>query len=345
MSSNEYKMAGGGQFDILHPSGSDGRRAYVDFVFGLEYLSVNSKLLRMMHAAMSAYGLSCLLVNGSNVERSIEAVKKGRLRPLVYLDLCGLPGDIFASMLRTVSEHGVYGLCDPKNIGWTYKAVSHPALERAGLPLPPTVMLKQTDADRDLTSEESARLGERCVIKPSYGVAGLGAVIGVAPTKNEIAKAREYNRKDDWLIQKMIRWGMCGERQAYLRGYNILGHRTLMWWNNEQGYWPLTWDDLRRYDLLPAVELIDRVAAVTGVEFFSTEIAITAEVGRPGAERYCLIDYVNDQCDIDPQAHPGRSPPEAWIRWICERLAEFTWRKKHGLPGDGEGSLYLTDTD
>jgi hypothetical protein len=314
------------------------RRTYVDFVFGLDYLSVNASLLRIMHEAMASRGLSCLLVNSSSVERTIASVRKGRLRPLVYLDLCSRPGDTFYALLEAMSETGVHSVCDPRLIPMTLKAVSHPALERAGLPLPPTVILKRTEPDRDLTAEELAKVGNRVVIKPSFGVAGEGVVVGVAPTREQIAKARDFNLDEDYLIQRMMEWTTCGDRPAYLRGYNVLGHRSLMWWSNDRGYSPLTWNDLRKYDLLGAVHLIDRVAAVTGVEYFSSEIAITAESGK---DRFCLIDQVNDQCDIDLQAQPDRSPPEAWVRWVCQCFADFTWRKKHGLPATREGTLHL----
>jgi hypothetical protein len=324
---------------ILRPARKvETQRTYVDFVFGLDYLSVNSHLLRIMHQAMAGYGLSCLLINQSSVERTIASVRKGRLRPLVYLDLSSRPGDPFLTLLETMSAAGVHTLCDPRTLPMTLKAVAHPILERAGLPLPSSVILKKGEPDRDLTPDELARIGERVVIKPSFGVAGLGVVVDVPPTREQIAKARNYNRQEDWLVQRMVQWTRFGDRPAYLRGYNILGHRTLMWWSNDRGYAPLTWDDLRRYDLLGAVQLVDRVATATGVEFFSSEITITAESGK---DRFCLIDYVNDQCDIDSQAQPDRSPPEAWVRWVCQRVAEFTWRKKHNLPPLREGTLYL----
>jgi hypothetical protein len=241
-----------------------------------------------------------------------------------------------------MSRAGVTTLCDPSVLKWTFKAVSHPVLERAGLPLPPSVILKRDDPDRELTADEISRVGDHCVIKPSYGVAGLGAVIGVHPTREAIAQAREYNRGDDWLIQKMVKWGAYGDQPSYLRGYNVLGHRTLMWWSNDRGYRSLTWDDFRKYDLGGAVELIDKIAAATGVDFFSSEIAILDE-HRNGSGRFCVIDYVNDQCDIDPDADPKRSPPREWVRWVCHRMAEFTWRKKHGIEADGEGALHLAD--
>ena len=56
-----------------------------------------------------------------------------------------------------------------------------------------------------------------------------------------------------------------------------------------------------------------------------------------------MIDYVNDQCDIDPDAAPGRSPPREWVRWVCHQMAQLTWRKKHGLPAAGAGTLHLGD--
>jgi hypothetical protein len=182
-----------------------------------------------------------------------------------------------------MANAGVHSLCDPATLPMTLKAVAHPLLERAGLPLPPSVILKQGDPDRDLTPDELARVGDRVVIKPSFGVAGLGVVVGVPPTREAIANARNYNRNEDWLIQRMIRWTTFGDRPAYLRGYNILGHRSLMWWSNDGGYAPLSWDDFRRYDLLGAVDLIDKVAATTGVEYFSSEIAITDRVGKDRA--------------------------------------------------------------
>jgi hypothetical protein len=325
---------------VLNPVRTHPQRRYVDFAFGLDYLSVNSPLLRLMHGAMSERGLSCLLVNASNSERLLGEARRGRFAPLIYLDLCARPGAAFAALLRALAERGTRTFTDPTLYDWTVKEFSHPRLERAGLPLPRTVIIGPQEADRELTADERALVGERCVIKPSYGVAGMGAVIGISPDREQIARAREFNRADHWLIQRMIQWGRLGGREAYLRGYNVLGHRTLMWWSNERGYARVTWEDLKQYDLLGAVELVDRVAAVTGMPFFSSEIAIT---GESGTGRYCLIDYVNDQCDIDPEAAPDRSPPASWVKWVCGRFAEFTWRVKFGLPVEGEGTLSLAD--
>src|SRR5258706_4087682 len=106
----QFPMDHDRQFHILHPGSQAPRRAYVDFVFGLDYLSVNSTLLRLMHQAMSSYGLSCLLINQSNIKQTIDAVRKGNLAPLVYLDLCSKPGSTFLTLLLAMARTRVHTL-------------------------------------------------------------------------------------------------------------------------------------------------------------------------------------------------------------------------------------------
>jgi hypothetical protein len=316
--------------------------ADVDFLFALDYASPNSKLMRLFHEAMSAYGLSCQLVNSLNVERVLEDVQSGRFRTHVYLDLSSRPDDVFEKLLYAAAAAGAHTMRNPEHTKWVLKAKSHPKLLEAGLPLPPTVIFKSDEADRELTPQERAAIGERAVIKPSFGEAAKGCLIGVEPTLANIRQARDYERKFDWLIQKMITWTKLANRPAYLRAFNVCGQRTLMWWameRKEKPYDLLTWDDLRKYDLMGAVEIIDRVAEVTGMDFFSTEIAITKE---SGPDRFVMIDYVNDQCDMDPTDNPY-SPPEPFCRFVCQRLAEFTYRKKLGLKSPDYRGLFLFD--
>ncbi|HEV8608197.1 MAG TPA: hypothetical protein VGQ99_22870 [Tepidisphaeraceae bacterium] len=318
------------------------RTADVDFAFALDYSSPNSRLMRLMHEAMSAYGLSCQLVNNTNVEKLLEEVEAGHFRPRVYLDLSSRPDDPFEKLLYAAHRAGAHTLRNPEHTKWVLKSQSHPQLLAAGLPLPPTVILKSGEPDRDLTAKERAAIGERAVIKPSFGEAARGCVVGIEPTRQNIATARDYQRKFDWLIQKMMTWTRLGDRPAYLRAYNVCGHRTLMWWaqeNSIRAYDVLSWDDLRKYDLMGAVDIIDRLADVTGMDFFSTEIAITSQ---SGPDRFVLIDYVNDQCDMDPTDSPY-SPPEPFCRFMCRRLAEFTHRMKQGLPPPDYRGLFLFD--
>lgn len=328
---------------VLRPQ-TPGGDNYVDFVIGIDFVNIDSKLVRMFHEAVSPLGISLLLVNKWSVERVLQRVRAGRLKPYIYLDLCSATNPNFAELLKAFADAGVQTIGDPAKLAlWTWKARAQIGLEEAGMPVPPTVLIRADEPTRELTADERDAVGDKCVIKPSWGVAGLGVVANVRPTAQAIAKAREFAPTDDFLVQKMIKWEHFGTRAAYVRGYNILGTRTLLWWSPETRLYDMvTWDDLRQYDLMGALELVDRMAKLTGMEFFSSEIAITNGINQP---RFVLIDYCNDQCDINPVSVQGDGPPDEWSLWTVARFAEFVWRKKAGLPENEGHAVWLSRGD
>jgi hypothetical protein len=56
-----------------------------------------------------------------------------------------------------------------------------------------------------------------------------------------------------------------------------------------------------------------------------------------------LIDYCIDQCDLHPVCAQAEGPPDEWVSWVCERLAEFVWRKKHARVELVGSALWLAD--
>lgn len=315
--------------------------AYADLVVGLDFIGNTAPLARMFHEALSPLGLSLLIANKHNVAKLTHEFRAGGLRPVVYLDLCSAVEPAFGELLAAAAGAGVHTVGKPEDLErWTWKARAQEGLERAGLPVPPTVVIRAGEPSRELTPEERARIGDKCVIKPSWGVAGKGVMANVRPTAETLAAARTFDPKDDYLVQRMIRWEkLPGGRTGYLRAYNILGARTLLWWAPEtQAYDTLTWDDVRKHDLLPVFDLVERMTRLTGMEFFSSEVAITA---GSGADRFVLIDYCNDQCDLNPASAFPIGPPDAWVKWVCERFAEYTWRRKHGMEAPAGHTIWL----
>jgi len=92
--------------------------ADVDFVFALDYCSPNSRLMKLFHEAMSAYGLSCQLVNNHNVERMLQDVQAERFRPNVYLDLSSRPDDAFEKLLYAAHWAGAHTMRNPEHTKW-----------------------------------------------------------------------------------------------------------------------------------------------------------------------------------------------------------------------------------
>ena len=67
----------------------------------------------------------------------------------------------------------------------------------------------------------------------------------------------------------------------------------------------------------PLREIVHRIAALTGMRFFSSEIALT-ESGE-----LVLIDYVNDQCHMLSQSSNQQlGVPDDLVTAIARRLVE-----------------------
>ena len=67
----------------------------------------------------------------------------------------------------------------------------------------------------------------------------------------------------------------------------------------------------------PLRDIAHRLAALTGMKFFSSEVALS-EAGE-----FVLIDYVNDQCHMLSQsANPQMGVPDELVSAIARRLVE-----------------------
>ncbi len=100
--------------------------------------------------------------------------------------------------------------------------------------------------------------------------------------------------------------------------YHAFGSLWFCWWNcfNDH-YRVVSKEEMERFGLAPLGELVQRIAALTGMRFFSSEIALTA-----GGD-FVVIDYVNDQCHLLTQsASPHNGVPDEIVAAIARRLVE-----------------------
>jgi len=105
---------------------------------------------------------------------------------------------------------------------------------------------------------------------------------------------------------------------AYFRVFHCFGEVWLAWWDPATDrYRAVTPSEEGRFRLHPLREIVARVAALTGMNLFSSEIAVTS------TNEFVLIDYVNDQCHLLTQsADPRIGVPDAIVAGIARRLAE-----------------------
>lgn len=130
-----------------------------------------------------------------------------------------------------------------------------------------------------------------------------------------------------------------GQQARRLRAFNIFGAKTFLWWRSEtRQYEALTWDEVRKQNLIQAERLLERVAQLTELDFFCCEMAIINENGH---DRFVLVDGCNDQIDLTPGSAGSEGIPDEWVKWICHCIAEFVWRKKNGVAATVGHSMWL----
>jgi hypothetical protein len=77
--------------------------------------------------------------------------------------------------------------------------------------------------------------------------------------------------------------------------------------------------EAQELNLKPLEEIARHIASLTGMNFFSSEIAQT-ECGE-----FVVIDYVNDQCHMLSQsANPRIGVPDELVAAIAQRLVQAT---------------------
>lgn len=313
--------------------------------FGLIWSSgIKQRLAYTIEKECKLRGLSFLLVTRKNARRIIEELERGRLKIRFLLDTeadYAYPKDTFARLCYAAKDSGSYVVCDPDDARQaSNKAITHYDLLRANIPVPYTVVVRNWEPRSfRLSKEERQKLGVPFIIKPATGFGQHGVVKGGSIA--EIAKARHYDRGDDFLLQKICNPIMLGGKQAWFRIYYLFGEIIPCWWNTETGlYAHLTLREMNNFRLLPLAKLVSEIANITKMEFFTSEISLSGE----GKERkFMVIDYVNDQPDlcVHPGGKPGEGPIPEVIQHLAERIAEISWRMLGGLPLGLYRSIWL----
>lgn len=331
------------------------RRGVVDLCVGQR--EDGEAFLGWLRDACALRALTCEVAHAGVVEELRRELCDGRLRIRVLLDLTAAWGqdeDPYVQLCYAVKDRGGRVIDDPDAAALAdHKAATHHRLERAGLPVPPTVVLRRWMADRSLTAEERRVLGDAVVIKPARGWGWRGVVLDAPPERDAIARARDHDRGDDYLVQRQVTYTWLGddegrERPAWWRVFYLFGEIVPCWWSPETSeYRHLSLREMSSHHLLPLARLVAEVARLTGMDFFSTEICLADEPAPSGTpyqacgRPFFLIDYVNDQCDLRVQSRDRAAPPDAVVRHFAERFAELAWRDRHGLPLDCHRTLWL----
>lgn len=265
-------------------------------------------------------GLNFFLIEPLWVQRFYELYARNEVWARVLLNMHSehhLPDDIYHRLVLFAHHKGTR-VIDPPDLAQAAfdKARMHERLLSAGLNVPYTVTVPQNAVPSfRLSPEQKEKLGSPFVIKPSHGYGRRGVLLD-ATTEEDLARSVSAWANPGYLLQKMIVPTRIGARPAYWRVFHIFGEVMICWWDCfTDRYSEVGAGDLAPECLKELEAVVRRIAALTGMQFFSSEVA-QVESGD-----LVLIDYVNDQCHMLSQsADPRMGVPDSLVRAVAKRL-------------------------
>jgi len=292
----------------------------------------DADFIRLCEDEAEGFGLSTLTIPPPGLAAALAGLESGEIGIRFLFDRASSTTPDFLPLQRTLAGRGV-DIIDPlEGLRWASdKATMHLEFITAGLLTPFTIILPPFNHSEtaEIVRDEFERLGRPFVIKPANTTGGSIGVIKDALTLDDILRARCEYKDDKYLVQETIAPLERDGRRFWFRGFYSCGLVQCAWWDDlTHRYRELSADDVEGYGLLPLFEIVSRIAGVSRLRFFSTEIALTPD------GRFIVIDYVNESCDVRLQSQAADGVPDALVRNIAAAIVRYVHgRLKLSNPG------------
>lgn len=268
--------------------------------------------------------LSFFPISFDNLEKTIQQIRNDEIYFRYFLDRASDAEDEFIPLAKTIQEKNFFIINKYSNVEFAIdKATMHLEFISNGINTPYTIIISpyKEKKDIELSLEQLARLGRPFIIKPANTTGGGIGVVTGAETLADILKARQHLENDKYLLQEKIEPIELDGKRFWFRSFFAFGKIIHCWWNDlTHVYSEISEEDFQKYNLYEMSRIVQKIHEITNLEFFSTEIALTRE------NKFIVIDYVNDQCDMRFQSKHYDGVPDNVIYTIINALAEFVSR-------------------
>lgn len=270
-----------------------------------------------LEAACIRKGVSLLLATPANVDATLAALRQQECSFRAFLDRASDSDPRFLPLAEWARTHAEYRLNPQEKaiLAWD-KAAMHVTLHTAGVNTPHTLILPPYTQEPALPELAMGALGPHFAIKPSHGGGGDGVLLQVT-SLDQVKTARQMFPDDHYLLQFHIEPVALNSHRAWFRILYCGGLSYPCWWHIETHiYTPVTPAEVKQYALHPLFTMLPRIAALSGMDMFSTEIALTAE------GQFVVVDYVNDPIDLRLQSKALDGVPDQIVQSLTDRLTD-----------------------
>jgi hypothetical protein len=288
------------------------------------------EFLQCVDSAAIARGLTTCFIDQRNLAETLSKLRDDVLIFRVFLDRASDEDERFLALTNAISKiarasghHDTLRIINPYDLlrRASDKATMHLEFLSHGIPVPYTIIVSPYNHKKEveLSLSELALLRRPFIIKPANTTGGgVGVVLGAESLK-DIIETRQHHKNDKYLLQEKVHPVDLAGHRGWFRVFYAFGSILPCWWNDETHvYEELTPKDEEAFGLQPLRSVVTTIRQICGLEFFSTEIAMSSR------ERFVVVDYVNEMCDMRIQATHMDGVPDRVVVSIAEALADFT---------------------
>lgn len=274
----------------------------------------------ILDRACQKQGISSYMAHPWNFRETYRRVRDGELRFRHVVDRASDVHDGFSHLAQRLAGEGCRFINPPEKLGHAIdKAAMHVSLQKDGIDVPFTVLLDPYEDDPLAVVHPSdlKNIGSPFIVKPAQGGGGIGVVLG-ARSHCDIVRARAEYSNDRYLVQEVIEPESYRGKRYWFRVFYACGRVIPCWWDDRTGiYSEMTDAQKTQLGLQPLEDITRRIAALSGLDFFSSEIVKNAQ------DRFIAIDYVNDMCDMRIASLHRDGVPDRVVKKIADTLAEW----------------------
>lgn len=288
----------------------------IDFLLPWNW-EYDAPFVALMQQACAVRGLTFLALGEAELDALPARLNDGSLSASCALDRAWEDEPEFVAHELALRKHVpniVNVHQDVRNI--INKPRTHYLLMQNGFFVPYLMILPSFEKAPRTELLNLAPLGLRFSAKGAHS--GGSGVLHPINSWGEVQLARQDWPADETILQAWITPRMLGDRPAWFRIF-YAGGRTLPVWQNDRTHiqTPVSADDETRFGLTALHSLTARIAELSRLNAFSTEIA-QDEKGQ-----WIVVDYVNEPCDYRPQSSVYNGVPDDTLHAIVDGVADW----------------------
>lgn len=267
------------------------------FDLGIAYVwEYDEDFIQIIERTLQNAGLQTFLIHNYNFNEVFQQVKDRELGFNYYLDRAWDVDEGFEELGGILHRRRTRIFNPYKNVLHAIdKASMHLEFMTSEINVPYSIIIPpHSEIEHiSISLEELAILGRPFIIKPCNTTGGGVGVVTGAESLLDILEERVKNSDDKYILQEKIFPTHLSNKRAWFRCFWAFGQSIPVWWHDDTHiYEELRKEEVIQFKLRKLNQLTRKIAQITGLDFFSTEIALTED------EKFVVIDYVNDQCDM-----------------------------------------------